>query len=161
MKIIALDPGVTTGFAFYWGYSHRERPPATEAFDTEVTTSTGGVGLKRWQNVSEVEDIWRQLVTSEPDVVVYEKFTSPSATRHKVELFPVQVIGVARLYCQRADVPEYSHTASMAKGFWTDKKIKKCGLWTPSQGHAMDATRHLLYHLTITMKDHTWLNMTR
>ncbi len=146
MKIIALDPGVTTGFTTY---------------QDEVDGQKIAPQWAQWQSMSEVKAIWEQLVSHEPDVVVYEKFTSPSATRHRVELFPVQVIGVTRLYCQRAEVPEFSHTASMGKGFWNDKKIKKCGLWVPSMGHAMDATRHLLYHLTITMKDNTWLNMTR
>lgn len=41
--------------------------------------------------------------------------------------------------------------------FWQDTKIKKLGLWVPSQRHAMDALRHLLHHMTFTVEDQRWL----
>jgi hypothetical protein len=35
----------------------------------------------------------------------------------------------------------------MGKGFVSDDKIKRAGLWYTGNKHAMDATRHLLYAL--------------
>jgi len=146
MKIMAFDPGVTTGIAIYDSKSPDEftTGEATSAFQPENLFL-----------------IWNELDQQEPDRVVYEKFTPPAATRHRVELFPVQVIGVIRLYAHLNVVDEYSHTASMAKGFWTDEKIKRLDLWVPSQGHGMDALRHLLYHITVTMNDRTWVEKIR
>lgn len=155
MRILALDPGVTTGFAVATGVISHHKPPGASFSiigDTAITT---------WQRKDDVNGIWDTLNYWGPSSVVYEKFTPPAATRHRVELFPVQVIGVARLFCQMVGIPEYSHTASQAKRFWTDTKIKRLGLWVPSQGHGMDALRHLLYHMAITLGDKSWIERSK
>ena len=153
MRILSFDPGVTTGIALY------------DDFDRQPL-----LVLRTWEHNSQfnLERYWKLLHEHNPDIIVYEKFTPPAATRHRVELFPVQVIGVLRLWVSLRQAGgmgdaclEFSHTASMAKGLWTDEKIKRLGLWVPSQGHGMDALRHLLYHLTITRGDKTWLTKAR
>lgn len=156
MRILSLDPGVTTGYAFY------------ETLSPIGVTAEGRIVpdpyvIDTYQVKDDVDATWVILNNARPDVVVYEKFTPPSAQRFRVELFPVQVIGVARLYCLDRMIPEYSHTASAAKGLWTDTKLKTTGLWKPGKEyeHAMDALRHLLYHLTVTKKDMTWINQTK
>lgn len=141
MRILAVDPGVTTGFALY--------------------NKTQFPEVRTWQDKLDVYGIHDTLRTTLPNVIVYEKFTPPSANRYKVELFSVQVIGVLRLWVQTYVLEEYSHTASAAKGLWTDTKIKRLTLWVPGQDHGMDALRHLLYHLTVTRKDESWLKRAR
>ena len=130
---IALDPGVTTGIAGYIG----------------GVINTGELKVTH-------KYLYEYLRRTSPSEIVYESFVYQR--RNKVELYPVEVIGVIKLYCQMYNVPLYVQSASQAKNFITDDKIKKMGLWVKGQVHGMDALRHLLYHLIITKRDERWLN---
>ena len=144
MRIIALDPGVTTGVAIYRSDDNTPGRDPFEQFQFK------GSHAEFWDIVLQRDD-W--------NAIVYEKFTYQR--RDRVELYPVQVIGVIRMYAQQEDIPEFSHTASAAKGLITDDKLKKMGLWIPNLRHAMDATRHLMYHLIVTRGEPQWLESLR
>jgi len=148
MKVLSLDPGITTGIVIY-NDEVDNYPPWSFKYD-------------------QIEDdrnlwcIWDILSTVRPEVIVYEKFTYQ--IRDKVELHPVQVIGVIRLYAEQFKVPIFGQFASLVigpKGFWNDKKIKQIGLWKPGMKHAMDALRHYLYWSTFTDKSQRWINELR
>jgi len=49
--------------------------------------------------------------------------------------------------------------AAIAKGFWTDDKLKQIGLWVPNLGHAMDATRHVLRYRTFQLEETSLLRV--
>jgi hypothetical protein len=95
----------------------------------------------------------------EPDVVVYERFVYQK--RDKVELWPVQVIGIINYWCWINNRVPYVQTPAQAKNLWPDEKLKKLGLWIEGQPHAMDATRHMLYHLVVSKGDRSWLENLR
>lgn len=145
---ISLDPGVTTGVAFRMELPGR---------DTELILRQ----IKDQYRAASLEHIYNLLVSSRKDFgynyrVVIERFTYQR--RQKVELFPVEVIGVVRLYCEEHDVSLYEQSPAQAKKLWTDDKLKKLGLWEEGQPHAMDALRHLLYYETVTRKNMEYVN---
>ena len=130
-KIMAFDPGFTTGVAVQEGDS---------------LTLMQVKGLKT---------VWDVLYTGVPDMIVYESFLYQR--RDKVDLRPVEAIGVIKLYSELQKIPILSQTPAQGKRFWTDKKIKQLDLWEPGQPHAMDALRHLLYFRAFKLNDKTLL----
>ena len=135
MHVIALDPGVTTGVALYtdWPKKH--------------------VHIKTEQLLFDHNELYEWLWDNHPTEIVYESFIYQR--RNKVELYPVEVIGVIKLFAQKNEVPIFVQSASQAKGFITNDKIKKLNLWEPGRVHGMDALRHLLYHEIVTKGDIT------
>lgn len=133
--LIALDPGFTTGVAL---------------LDSRQV-------LKTYQKAFSHKDLMEYLEYLHPTTVVYESFVYQR--RNKVELYPVEVIGVIRLYAQKYDIPLYVQSPGQAKNFMTDDKIKAMSLWVKGQKHGMDALRHLLYHEIVTKGNRQWLNV--
>lgn len=139
--IVAFDPGRTTGVALYNG-----------------NAQPGEEKILAYQLSEPLLSIWGELQVLDPDEVVYERFQYQR--RPNVDLYPVEVIGVIKLWTQiykEADLKE--QTPAQAKNLWTDSKLKTLGLWKPSLPHAMDALRHLLYYMTVWKDDRTWINL--
>lgn len=130
-KIMAFDPGFTTGVAIQ---------------DERNLTLLQVKGLS---------NVWGLLQTGVPDMIVYESFLYQR--RDKVDLRPVEAIGVIKLYAEQLMVPILSQTPAQGKRFWTDEKIKKLDLWVPGEPHAMDALRHLLYYQAFKLNDQSLL----
>lgn len=149
MSIVALDPGGTTGVAI--SYQDSGRHQMVDQFQIDTTTPAG---------LRDLYDTLRRRVAAE---IVMERFQFRyGGGRSKVVLTPVEVIGVVKLYAVQNDIKElYEQTPSQAKNLITDDKIRKVGLWVPGQPHAMDATRHLLYHLIVTRREKRWLEQLR
>ena len=141
MKILALDPGITTGVVEF-----RDELDGDTFFLTQ-----------QW--VLPHVAFFDNIEAMKPDIIVYESFVYQQ--RNKVELYPVEVIGVIKLYAQMHRTPIFVQSPSNAKGFMTDAKLKKMGLWKPGEKHAMDAMRHLMYHLIVTRKEIQWLESLR
>ena len=140
LRAIALDPGITTGIV------------------TIGLSTTGFPGLEIYQEVDSCYELYQLLEHLRPNQIICEDFEYRSWEK-SVELFSVQLIGVANLYTQRiADCisPPYAtppvelvlQKAATGKAFYTDQKIKDLDLWVPGQPHGMDALRHMLYWLT-------------
>lgn len=136
-KIIAFDPGGCTGVAFL--------EPNGTVHCSQINTDRHH---KRLYNL---------LEGFNPDVVVCESFLYQH--RAKVELIPVEYIGVIHLWCLQHEVILTRQSASQGKKFWTDDKLKKAKLYEPGLPHAMDAMRHLLYYITFTLNDSTILKL--
>lgn len=136
ISVIALDPGVTTGWA-YW----------SENLDLKGRPIVG--------QVVGMMSVWELLMAQTASVVVCEGFYYQR--RDKVVLTSKEVIGIVKLWCHQFDKEYVEQTPSMGKKFWSVDKVKKLGLWVPRQVHAMDALRHLLYYMTFTKEDHRWL----
>ena len=128
--IMSFDPGRTTGLAVY------EEDPTPNYTLMELK------GL---------HTVWKALFTGGPTQIVYESFLYQRRT--KVDLTPVEVIGIIKLYAETYEVPIVSQTPATGKRFWTDSKIKKVGLWQSGAPHAMDALRHMLYYQAFNLMD--------
>jgi hypothetical protein len=131
---MAIDPGIETGYCF------------------AQLDDNGKVHYKPFQATDDVAELWDRLNNTKPRYIIMESFDFRNAPkRHtKVELFPRELIGVARLYSLVADhdCAIYLQSPSQGKGYYTDSVLKGKGLYKPAHPHAMDASRHLLQWLT-------------
>lgn len=76
-------------------------------------------------------------------VFVAEKFTmSPGKTQQPWSL---ETIGLIRYFSAFYQIPFYMVSPSQHKPLIKDDVIKRAGLWTPGQPHAMDSVRVCLY----------------
>jgi hypothetical protein len=141
MRIIAFDPGGETGWAKY-----------TQVGDKRTIT--------KGEVIYDDHHAWLydELHFFAPQLVITERFDYRSNKKH-VELISVEYIGVMRLFCNKYGVDLVQQTQLKGhKGLWTDDKLKVLGLHTPSKGgHANDAVRQLLYHLTTADEDHYYI----
>lgn len=145
MKIIALDPGGTTGVA-----------------TTILSKQTNECSLifTRQLTGAHHTDLYKYFINESPNVIVYERFIYQDRKK-KVSLESVEYIGVAKLYTQLTNKQLAPQMAASAKNLWTDDKVKALGLWQPGQPHAMDAVRHLLLFVTDTLGIQQYVNQLR
>lgn len=135
-KLLAIDPGLTCGYAIFDTDPDPDDPPyeAAQCMDHQV--------------------YWL-LNAHEPDVVICERFSLRQAK--PTDLTPVEVIGVVKDWCYRTETELVMQTASQAKHFWTNGRLKTQGIYLRGKGHANDAMRHLLYYILFTLKRDDWL----
>ena len=155
-SIFSADPGGTTGVA-----TATWEPSSPD----ERLTSVEQIKFRQWQLDDQPHHLhlWLTLAAGDYTEVVWESFEFrqhvyfdeddiPHARHTKVELISKEYIGVLELWCQLHNIPKHSRTASSAKRFITDEKIKQLGLWLPGMPHAMDATRPLLHYMVVKKK---------
>jgi len=141
-RIVALDPGGTTGWAMWQ--------------DTSIPNQADN-GL--WENFTcgQMETAkhhlrlhdWLEHLHTQKFTVVDERFEFRKGDEHRagINLISREYIGVAELFCQQRDVHHVMQQAASAKGFVTNDKLKVMGLYVPGKQHAMDAMRHLIYYM--------------
>lgn len=146
MRIIALDPGGTTGVATY--------------VDGE------------WSRFELKGDHHDELVAKVsmfcPDVVIYERFQYQRRELDKgvsLVLVSVEYIGCLKYLYQssRFDGETWElieQTPAQAKNLFTDDKLRRLDLWSSSP-HERDATRHLLYYLVVKLQQRSWIDRLR
>lgn len=132
MKILALDPGSTTGFALLeWG-------------GTEPTPSMlQGFGHIDFDAAPKWLD---SLVQGElrPDLIVYERFyISPRTVQFTRQPDPLYVIGGTIFLARIHGIPIRSQAAADAKTAWPNARLKEEGFKVRGD-HARDAVRHAL-----------------
>lgn len=131
MRILAIDPGVTTGFSVtpYDGHPH-----VWEDNFGELSPASPHLALHA------------TLVRILPDVIVCERFDFMQ-NKKGVDYTPVEYIGVIHLYCQSTGTALFfqGRDVKSKKGFWDEKKLRFLGLYEPALGHAMDALKHRLH----------------
>lgn len=135
-KILALDPGETTGWATF--------------VDGELQKS-GEVG----QNDS-LMDVMRLIDREQPTTIVVEAYRiySWKADTHSwSDLFTPRLIGAIELKCIQNKIPMYTEMAQGAKNFCTNKKLKSWGYYKKGARHARDAIRHGCYWLVFGKKE--------
>ena len=133
MKIMAVDPGVMTGFTY-----------------ANITEERKLV-VYPFQMPDEVDDFWRRLHKFLPDIIVMEDFEFRGKARTGLNLFPCQLIGVARLYElvePTGKVQLHLQSAGVGKQYYTDVMLKSKGLYKRGIPHGMDSMRHLLQWAT-------------
>ena len=127
MRVIALDPGVTTGYAI----------GIIDAGHMYVVT-----GEERWDH----KGLWDFLEENKPDVIISERFEFRNRARKGLELFSRELIGVCNLYCQlnNMELVLQNPLKDNEATFFNDDRLKKDKIHKAGKGHANDAARHLL-----------------
>lgn len=130
MKIIAIDPGVTSGLCF------------------GVIESDGKLVVTPKQERFLVSDLWKVLEAWEPKHIICERFEFRKGSKAGLKLDSVKFIGVAELYAQLKRVKIHGQMAAQGKSYYTDVQLKRLGIYVPSLPHGMDALRHMLHWYT-------------
>lgn len=134
ISVIALDPGGTTGYA--WG-------------SIEAGLMTISTGQAKWR----VSDLWLELHSTCPDIIVMETFKYRNRARSGLELISVELIGVVHLYEELRNSDENQHRVevfdqtpgAVLNQYYDKRKLEKSGLWHQAMPHANDAATHLLH----------------
>lgn len=127
MKILALDPGVTTGWAV-----------GTIDKTLEITA-----GQDKFSHI----EFWNKI-NDDYDWIVCESFEYRNRSRAGLVLYSCELIGVLKLYADQSPVALHMQTAATGKGYYTDEKLKSLGVHKKAVPHGMDAVRHLLHWYT-------------
>lgn len=139
MKVIALDPGVTTGYAV--GHIQEGQPMGVVS------------GQIKWNELG----LYNDLVSGAPDIIIYEEFESAKHNPYRrvhnynVDLFPCMLIGVIWLYCYQHDIQPHSQTPAYGLGgrYKEDRVLQAESVFKVGKPHANDAMRHLLQWYTL------------
>ena len=132
--VLALDPGHTTGWAFF----EEAELKSSDQIDTSTIEACA-------RNATELFQIYHPQIVVMEDYRVY-------AWRQKQhvgsEMMTTRVIGALELMSMQHHVPHIiKQPAHVAKGFCDDKKLKEWGMYQKGQRHARDAIRHGCYFI--------------
>jgi hypothetical protein len=98
----------------------------------------------------EVDDFWRRLSDFKPDRIIMEDFDFRGGHHRAatgINYFPIQLIGVARLYEFTEPTGKCAlslQKAAQGKGYYSNPILQRHGLYKRGLPHGMDAVRHLL-----------------
>jgi hypothetical protein len=136
-RVLAFDPGETTGWAVF-----NRTPDTTELIDAGQATT--------WPLRVGVENFITLFQQFRPTIIVYESYHiySWKANQHKnSEVATIQVVGCLQTLAIQRILPYTAQTAQVGKAFCNDQKLKDWGLWVPGLKHARDACRHACYYI--------------
>lgn len=129
MKIVAFDPGKTTGYAVALVQQDR------------VFVAYGQSQFTHLELLTLLTDI-------RPDLIVCESFEfRRGAAKDGVELSAPEFIGIVKLYRNYTSTEIVFQPAHVQgpKAYWSDAKLKEEGLYDSSYRHGRSAVKHLLY----------------
>lgn len=134
MRIIAVDPGGTTGYCS-WSDEDEGEPE----FSAGQEASRNGF----------IDMVQRRAMWT--DVIVCEDFRITMQTAKKsAQPDALKIIGALDYLAWKYGAKFVLQTPADAKRFGTDVRLRKAGFWTPGRRHANDAARHLFLHLCKT-----------
>jgi hypothetical protein len=128
MRVFAVDPGGSTGFA-------------------EWNDGKFRAWWEPWEEACVT--VHRELAT-DVDHCCCESFHISAQTARKStagSLQAIELIGVSRYLARVYDVNFTTQSPSEAKMFSTDSKLRALGMYTKGVDHPRDATRHLVLFL--------------
>ncbi len=125
--LLALDPGKTTGWASY-------SPEDAAYLRGEVQPD------EIWKLLEDTHATINETITK----LIVERFVHRS--KFKVDLTPVEVIGVVKEWARQTETMIIWQQPSQAKHFFTNDRLKERGVYLAGKPHANDALRHLLYY---------------
>ena len=132
-RILALDPGETTGYAVFDGI----------VFIKLGQVNTGHVDT----SVIPLRKLFEEV---NPDIVVVEEYRVYAwrAKQHSwSSLHTPRLIGCIETLCEIHRKPIAMQGAGIVKQFVTNDKLKDWGFYVKGQAHARDATRHACYFI--------------
>lgn len=135
MKLIAFDPGGTTGWCIV------DYTPLG-AFSSERFTACGQLGDQHYVQLYDL------LTVQRPNIIVCERFDYVGG-KTNVDLMAKEYIGVIELWVRKNSPPRLPVVmqSRSLKDFWDNDKLKKLGLYKRGMPHANDAIRHTLVWL--------------
>jgi hypothetical protein len=126
MKILAIDPGTTNGWASW----------------SEIEGYQSGQTNYR---------IWPYLDACHSMTPISQLVIEKDQRQHVVSDFSVyEVVGTIKEWAAQNSIPIRWQSPQQAKFYFSDIRLKERGLYKPSYRHANDAMRHLLYYLQFT-----------
>lgn len=140
MRVLALDPGHTTG----WGYFEGPHMCKYGQAMTLIERVGNNEGVLCYRELLDLLD------GINPNVIVCEDYRvyAHKVERHVNSRVPtLHLIGAIELWAYLHHVPVVFQMASTAKGFVTDDKLKAWGLYKEGMRHSRDAFRHACYFL--------------
>lgn len=146
MTILGLDPGESTGTAVF------DIPDIIKIIPIKGD-------LKKWLIYEDELKDWREIASVveqyEPQVIVFEEFrlyAEKAQSKTRSDFPEVKIIGQIEMIAETNKIPTYKQSASIAKTFYTDAKLKQLNLWMRGERHARDAIRHVLYFYDFNRK---------
>jgi len=138
--IIGLDPGETTGYA-YWN-------PIDATFtlrQLKTKSPEEGYNAILQEIKTDVDPVYRY----ELEIVCedYRIYGWKADTHAWAGLHTPQLIGAIRIMAMLNKWPIHFQMAQEAKSWATDDQLKSWGLYDPGQRHARDASRHIIRHM--------------
>lgn len=131
-RVLAADPGLTTGFALW--YPGCDVPQAGQIEGLEVF-------------LSQVM-LWLELKPETPALIIAERFIiTPETAKKSQAPWSLEVSGGLRFLCHRYGAEYAQQTPAEAKRLIHDDRLKALGWYKPGKVHANDALRHLAYGL--------------
>jgi hypothetical protein len=127
-KVLALDPGVTTGYAT-------------------------GIIRDGFMTVTSDQEVWNHLDLHiflngfQPDHIVCERFDFRQKV-DKLELFSRELIGIVQLYVRMHEAENKLYMQSpgeVLRGYFSNARLKEDAVYNRGKPHANDAMRHLLH----------------
>ena len=146
MIILGLDPGETTGTIVF------NIPEGTKTIPLKKDISSWVVFAGELINWPQIEEIIKE---HKPNIIVFEEFRlyEEKAKTKSHSSFPeVKIIGQIEMIAEKECIPTHKQSASIAKQFYTDTKLKDLHLWQRGAKHARDAIRHALYFYDFNRK---------
>ena len=137
--IIGLDPGETTGYA-YWN-------PQDSTFTLrQLKTKSPEEGYKAISNQirGDTDSNFKGLEIVCED---YKVYAWKADTHAWAGLHTPQLIGAIRILAMLNFVPIRFQMAQEAKSWSTDDQLRSWSLYDPGQRHARDASRHIIRHM--------------
>lgn len=127
MRVLAVDPGLRSGWACWSGGD----------FQTGIC------------DPMELLDFCSERMGYQPDLLACEAYKITARTaKLSAQNWSLELIGALRWMCHRSSVPFVLQTPAEAKSFVPDQRLRDLGMWTPGkEDHARDATRHLVLAL--------------
>lgn len=161
MRIVAFDPGGTTGWVTHTLFLDKVKS------NVDIAKSvTRGEFKGKHHN-----ELWSLLYEFNPDILVYERFDYQIRTdesgheRLNIVLDSVEYIGIFELWDQQHEkcllVPQ-QQMKGRGGSQWTDEKLKHIGMYVEGSEHINDAQRQLLSYVCFgTPKRTDYLNLLR
>jgi|GEM_PF-2074777 len=125
-RLLALDPGDTTGWALFLGGSLHDKG----------------------QIPGTIADMTRLFDLHLPTQIVFEEYRIYpwKLAEHAGSTVPtLRLIGAIETLCEQRSIPYLVQSAQSAKGFMTDEKLREWNYFPKTLRHAADAVRHGCY----------------
>ena len=133
-NFIAIDPGETTGLAYF----SDAKLVRTEQVDTKKLDYDTCIYIKNC------------ITSFNPAIIVMEEyriFSWRSKQHSWSHLHTSQLIGFITGTCALKQIPVHMQTPQNAKGFVTNDKLKDWNMYVKGQTHSRDAIRHGCFYL--------------
>ena len=131
--ILAIDPGLTTGFVLI------ETDGPSVVYSGELDFMETGKALTHYLT----------HLGADVDVVIERFIITQQTAKNSQAPWSLELIGVTRYLCDLHGIDDLKmQSPTDAKNFSTNSKLKALGLWHKGgKGHAMDAMRHALLYM--------------